>query len=45
MTPVCDIDDAFALALEKKGDGLLFCVGSLYLVGEVKRVIEEKKHD
>ena len=45
VTPVCDIDDAFALALEKKGDGLLFCVGSLYLVGEVKRVIEEKKHD
>ena len=45
VIPVCDIDDAFALALEKKGDGLLFCVGSLYLVGEVKRVIEEKKHD
>ena len=45
VTPVCDIDDAFARALEKKGDGLLFCVGSLYLVGEVKRVIEEKKHD
>lgn len=45
VTPVCDIKDAFDLALEKKGDGLLFCVGSLYLVGEVKRVIEENQYD
>lgn len=35
------ISEAFASAMEKKGDGLLFCVGSLYLVGEVKELIEE----
>ncbi len=45
VTSVCDIKDAFELALKKKGDGLLFCVGSLYLVGEVKRVIEENQYD
>ena len=45
VTAISEIEDAFDCAMEKKGDGLLFCVGSLYLVGEVKKVIEEKKHD
>ena len=45
VTAVSSIEEAFDTAMEKKGDGLLFCVGSLYLVGEVKKVIEEKKHD
>lgn len=33
--------DAFTVALQKKQDGFLFCVGSLYLIGELKRIIEE----
>lgn len=45
VTVINSIEEAFNTAMEKKGDGLLFCVGSLYLVGEVKKVIEEKKHD
>ena len=45
VTVIHSIEEAFNTAMEKKGDGLLFCVGSLYLVGEVKKVIEEKKHD
>lgn len=39
-------EEAFPLALTLKGDdGMLFCVGSLYLVGEVKDVIRRKKYD
>ena len=45
VTAISSIEEAFDTAMVKKGDGLLFCVGSLYLVGEVKKVIEEKKHD
>ncbi len=38
--------EAFARALEKKGeDGMLFCVGSLYLVGEIKDEIRRNDHD
>lgn len=37
------IRDAFAAALEEKKDGMLFCVGSLYLVGELKSLLEERK--
>ena len=38
---VCDdAEEAFKKALMEKGeDGLLFCVGSLYLVGEIKTAI------
>lgn len=37
-----EIPEAFAQALEIRGeDGLLFCVGSLYLVGEIKSVIRK----
>ena len=38
---VCeDAEEAFRKALSEKGDdGLLFCVGSLYLVGEIKTAI------
>lgn len=37
---VCEeVSQAFERALEVKGgDGMLFCVGSLYLVGEIKKV-------
>ena len=35
-----DVEEAFKKALEAKGeDGMLFCVGSLYLVGEIKTLI------
>lgn len=38
-----DIQEAFEEACRLKGsDGMLFCVGSLYLVGEVKSVIRRK---
>lgn len=37
------IGDAFAAALEEKQDGMLFCVGSLYLVGELKSILEQGK--
>lgn len=37
------ISDAFAAALEEKQDGMLFCVGSLYLVGELKSILEQGK--
>ena len=39
-----DIETAFSRAMEAKGtDGMLFCVGSLYLVGEIKDVIRRNK--
>lgn len=34
-----DNAEAFSRALECRGDGVLFCAGSLYLVGEVKRLL------
>lgn len=38
-----DIQEAFEEACHLKGsDGMLFCVGSLYLVGEIKSVIRRK---
>lgn len=44
---VCEeIPEAFAQARKAKGeDGMLFCVGSLYLVGEIKDVIRRTKND
>ena len=39
-----DVPAAFERAAKEKGeDGMLFCVGSLYLVGEIKAVIRRKK--
>lgn len=39
-----EIPAAFANALEAKGeDGMLFCVGSLYLVGEIKELIQKSR--
>ena len=41
-----EIPAAFHCALASRGDdGMLFCVGSLYLVGEIKRVIREEKYN
>ncbi|MCC8163172.1 MAG: bifunctional folylpolyglutamate synthase/dihydrofolate synthase, partial [Lachnospiraceae bacterium] len=33
------VEEAFERALGGRGDGILFCVGSLYLVGSLKRLI------
>ena len=39
-----EIPEAFEQALAVKGkEGLLFCVGSLYLVGEIKSVIQKRE--
>lgn len=40
-----DVEEAFERALEEKGDGILFCVGSLYLVGSIKSILRRKNHD
>ena len=38
-----DVKEAFQRALSQKGeDGMLFCAGSLYLVGEIKAMIGEQ---
>lgn len=42
---VAKIPAAFSRALEERGEGLLFCVGSLYLVGEIKGIIRRTVHD
>ncbi len=42
VNTVPDIRRAFETGLDKRGDGLLFCVGSLYLVGEIKGILEER---
>ena len=33
-----DVEEAFRLARAKQGDGMLFCAGSLYLAGEIRRL-------
>lgn len=38
-------EKAFEEAYKLKGDGLLFVVGSLYLVGEIKDYVRRKMHD
>lgn len=43
---VCkDAEEAFRMGCEAKEDGLLFCVGSLYLVGELKTLLGGMKND
>lgn len=37
-----DIQDAYELAKERSKDGILICTGSLYLAGELKRIIGGK---
>ena len=38
-----DVEQAFETALAKRGDGMLFCAGSLYLVGDIKAILKRKK--
>lgn len=40
---VSDVGSAYTLAESRKGNGLLFCVGSLYLVGEIKAFLAEQE--
>lgn len=40
-----DVEEAFSAALKEKGDGILFCVGSLYLVGSIKSILRRTAHD
>lgn len=44
VTAIASIPDALDAALEKKGDGILFCVGSLYLAGSLKNIIRSREH-
>ncbi len=37
------IPEAFDQALSMKEDGILFCVGSLYLIGSLKRIVRSKQ--
>ena len=37
-----DVAEAFETALQKKGDSMLFCAGSLYLAGELKAIIAHR---
>lgn len=43
VTAVPVIEEAFEEAMREKGDGMLFCAGSLYLVGELKEILERRK--
>ena len=38
-----DVEEAFDAALENKGDSMLFCAGSLYLVGELKGILQKRQ--
>ena len=42
VTAEPDIERAFQADVKQKGDGMLFCAGSLYLVGELKDVIRRR---
>lgn len=44
VVEIPSVPEAFEEALRRKGDGMLFCVGSLYLVGSLKRVIRSKNY-
>ncbi len=43
VTAKTDVREAFEAALQLRGDGMLFCAGSLYLVGELKAILGEGK--
>ena len=43
VTAVPVVEDALKKALELQQDGMVFCVGSLYLIGEIKGVMERSE--
>ena len=42
VTAEPDVENAFELAYKEKGEGMMFCVGSLYLAGELKDYISRR---
>ena len=42
VTAEADVAKAFETALARRKDSMLFCAGSLYLVGELKAIMKEK---
>lgn len=44
VTALSEPGPAFDVAYQKKGTGMLFCVGSLYLAGQVREWIHKKYH-
>lgn len=44
VTAIPSVKEALQFALRNKGDGILFCVGSLYLAGSIKSVIRSKEY-
>ena len=44
VTAIASIPEAFDEALREKGDGILFCVGSLYLAGSIKSMIRSREY-
>lgn len=43
---VCpDVKQAFETALAARGEGMLFCAGSLYLVGELKAILRDRTRE
>ncbi len=44
VTEISSIQEAFDVALERKDEGILFCVGSLYLVGSLKMIIRSREY-
>lgn len=45
VTAKADVGEALAEALARRGDSMLFCAGSLYLVGELKGIIARRSTD
>ena len=44
VTEISSVEEAFDEAYARKGDGILFCVGSLYLVGSLKEILRSRKN-
>ncbi len=44
VTAEPDVDKAFNCALAQKKDSRLYCAGSLYLIGELKRILGKKEY-
>ena len=40
-----DTEPAWNRLLARKGSGLAVCAGSLYLVGEIRAMLKEERHD
>ena len=45
VTAAANVKEAYDLALKLKGDGLLLCAGSLYLIGEIRSLDLPEKED